>query len=360
MRFHVVSLPHTQTTKQYLHCAYTQKVLNFCRMMKGLGHTVYLYASEDNEALCDELIPCITKQEQKTLIGIERPEDNLKAEFDADKPYWKLMNKRVVVEIQKRKKDKDFLCVIAGICQKPIADAMPDMMTVEYGIGYSGVFAPYRVFESYAWMHTVYGSLAGDASRADGRFFDAVIPNYYNVADFPFSDKKDDYFLFIGRLIDRKGYQIAVEVCKRLGKRLVVAGQGTAPDGVDYRGVVGVKERGELMSKAQAVFVPTLYIEPFGGVSVEAMLCGTPVITTDWGAFTETVKQGETGFRCRTLQEFIHAAKQVSSLDYQKIRAYAIQRFSLETVAKQYEEYFARLSTLWSDGWYFLDKTEKL
>jgi len=47
---HVVSLPHTQTTQKYLACAYTQKIVKFCNMMKFLGNTVYLYASEDNEA----------------------------------------------------------------------------------------------------------------------------------------------------------------------------------------------------------------------------------------------------------------------------------------------------------------------
>ena len=63
MIFHVVSLPHTQTTSAYVHCAYTEKVRKLCNMMKSLGHTVYLYASEENEAECDELITCITKEE---------------------------------------------------------------------------------------------------------------------------------------------------------------------------------------------------------------------------------------------------------------------------------------------------------
>ncbi len=46
MRFHVISLPHTQTTKDYVICAFTEKVRRFCMMMKDQGHTVYLYASE--------------------------------------------------------------------------------------------------------------------------------------------------------------------------------------------------------------------------------------------------------------------------------------------------------------------------
>ena len=69
MRFHVISLPHTQTTKEYVNCAYTEKVRRFCMMMKSLGHTVYLYASEDNEAPVDELITCITKEQQQEALA---------------------------------------------------------------------------------------------------------------------------------------------------------------------------------------------------------------------------------------------------------------------------------------------------
>ncbi len=65
MRFHVVNLPHTQTTKEFLPCAYTQKVRNFCRMMMSLGHEVFLYGSEENDAPCTEFITCIRKDEQR-------------------------------------------------------------------------------------------------------------------------------------------------------------------------------------------------------------------------------------------------------------------------------------------------------
>lgn len=351
MVFHVVALPHTQTTRAYVHCAYTEKVRKFCNMMKSRGHKVYLYASEENEAACDELITCITKAEQKALIGIDSPTDNLKAKFDPSEIYWQLMNSRAAAAIKERIEKEDFICLIGGLCQRDIADSFPAHISVEFGIGYSGVFSKYRVFESYAWMHTVYGNIYG-ADNADGQYFDAVIPNYYEVEDFPFSKQKDDYFLFIGRLIDRKGYSIAVEVCKRLKKRLIIAGQGTPPEYGEYVGVVNPEERGKLMSKAQAVFVPTRYLEPFGGVSVEAMLCGTPIITTDWGAFTETNQQGITGYRCRTMDQFIDATQNVSKLDYQAIRNYAISRYSTKVVAKMYEEYFTRLLTLWGEGWY--------
>jgi len=156
-------------------------------------------------------------------------------------------------------------------------------------------------------------------------------------------------------LIDRKGYQIAANVCKQLGKRLIVAGEGTPPEYGEYVGVVDTKRRGELMSKAQAVFVPTLYLEPFGGVAIEAMLCGTPVIATDWGAFTETVKHGVTGYRFRTIGEAVWAANNVKALKPKTISNYAKANYSLERVGELYQAYFEQLLTLWSDGWTTLE-----
>ena len=225
-------------------------------------------------------------------------------------------------------------------------------MAVEFGVGYSGTFTNYRVFESYAWMHAVYAMQQGSAHDANGKWYDTVIPGYLERERFPFESQKSDYFLFIGRLTERKGFHIAAEVCQTLGKRLLIAGQGTPPSYGEYVGVVGPEERGRLMSQARAVFVPTIYLEPFGNVAVEAMACGTPVITTDWGAFTETVVQGETGFRCRTFQQFLDAAEGVRYLSPRAIRLHALSKYSLEAIAPKYDHYFRNLETLWDKGWY--------
>jgi glycosyltransferase involved in cell wall biosynthesis len=108
------------------------------------------------------------------------------------------------------------------------------------------------------------------------------------------------------------------------------------------------------MGGAIATFTPTLYVEPFGTVAIEAMACGSPVISTDWGAFTETVIDGVTGFRCHTLQEFVDAAENVKTLDRKAISEYAKERYGLDTVALMYDKYFNRLLSLWGAGWYEL------
>lgn len=353
MRFHVASLPHTNTTLDYSACAYTEKVRKFCIMMKSLlGHEVYLYGGQENEAPCDKFFPCISEEERRAAVGAGH---YTHASFDASLPHWRTFNNNAIAAIGANAGPRDFLCLIAGISHQPIANALSHLMAVEFGIGYSGTFAKYRVFESYAWMHAIYATQAGTAHDANGNWFDTVIPGYLERQRFPFEPHKGDYYLFIGRLVERKGFHIAAEVCKTAGKRLLIAGQGTPPDYGEYVGVVGPEERGRLMSKAAAVFVPTIYLEPFGNVAVEAMACGTPVITSDWGAFTETVIQGETGYRCRMFQDFIDALDAVRQLDPRAIRHHALTHYSLEAIAPKYDAYFRRLNTLWGKGWYARD-----
>jgi glycosyltransferase involved in cell wall biosynthesis len=349
--FHVVGLPHTSITRDFTACAFTEKVRKFAIMMKRLGHVVYTYGGPESESPADEHIPCITEEERLEVVGQNH---YVMASFDYNLPHWRKFNANIISGIRERLSHKDFICVIGGYAHKEVADAFPDEMTVEFGIGYGGTFAKYRVFESYAWMHTVYGSANSNPNSIDGNFFDAVVPGYIDIEEFPFRETPDDYYLFVGRLIERKGYQIAVEACKLLGKRLLIAGQGVPPEYGEYVGVVGSEERAKLMGGAIATFAPTTYIEPFGTVAPEAMACGTPVITTDWGAFTETVIDGKTGFRCRSLQEFVDATEKVKDLDRFLIRQHSVDNYSLESIAEKYQIYFNRLHTLWEDGWYQL------
>ena len=351
MRFHVISLPHTNTTKDFVNCAYTEKVRRFCKMMHQLGHTVYLYGAEYNEAPCKQHIVCITEEERVASL---EGKHFTQGSFDNTLPHWQKFLSTAITEIGKRIKKKDFICIIGGSAQKPIADAFPNHISVEFGVGYSGVFAQYKVFESYAWMHSIYSQFKNAAS-ADGFYFDEVIPGYFEKEMFPFQPEKDDYYLYVGRLIDRKGWRVAQEVCEYLGKRLIVAGPGEFSGYGEYVGTVGPEQRAELMGKAQALFAPTQYVEPFGNVVIEAQACGTPTITTDWGAFTETNINGVTGFRCRSFEQFCDATEWVKQLDYKFIAAHAQGTYDLSVISLRYEAYFKRLLTLWDKGWYEME-----
>lgn len=345
MVLHVVGLPHTNVTKDYLACAYTQKVLKFARMMAPRTKVIVYGGPRSDPSIFN--LECVSDYQQRKA-GFNGPEDYLRNDFDPESELYKVFHKEVIHRIGQLIEPGDVICTFSGEADRRVAEAFPKHFFVEAGIGYSGVFANFRIYESTAWMHATYGP------HATGSFFHEVIPNYFEIEDFTFGPKKDDYFLYVGRLIDRKGWRIAQQVCKHIGARLIVAGPGHFDGYGEYAGVVGLHDRAMLLAKARAVFAPTLYIEPFGGTHVEAMLSGTPVITTPWGAYSETFRHGSHGFKCYMFEDFIRATERVDQLKYKAIRDYAIKRYSTRAIAPKYEDYFRRLQTLQGDGWYTL------
>lgn len=351
MRFHVLSLPHTSVTKDFPSCAYTQKVYKFCKMMKSLGHYVVLYSPEKvDSTICDLHVNCLSEEER---IASLNGEHYTKGSFNYTLPHWRKFNENAIRYMRSLLEPQDFICTIAGIAHKEVADAFPGHITVEFGVGYQGTFSPYRVFESYSWMHMIYAQQQGPQS-AQGIWFDEVIPNSYEVEDFPRGDPQD-YFLYLGRITPDKGVNLASEVCKKMNKKLIVAGPlfgQNPPEYGEYVGEVDSERRAHLLSNATAVFTPSLYLEPFCGVAVEAQMCGTPVISTDWGAFVETVEDHKTGYRCRSFKEFCSAVRTIHSLDRSYTRGRAQKLYSTGRVKHIYEKYFYRLMTLWRNGFY--------
>jgi glycosyltransferase involved in cell wall biosynthesis/SAM-dependent methyltransferase len=327
-------------------------------MMFRRGHEVYHLGTEGSEPECTEHISVTPKSLWDTLYqhpGVNFY--NLETEGKY-KPYHDLYAAQARAEILKRcrRPYEAIVCATWGGAQRIAVENVPQFV-VESGVGYRHTWAQYKVFESYAWMHTLYGEQC--RFQGDG-WYDVVIPNAFDPDMFQFRDRaeKDDFFLFMGRLEDDKGVAIAIDIAKRVGRRLVMVGQGNpgpflaGNSHVEYLPPVGVEGRKELMSRARAFICPTRYIEPFGGVAVEAQLSGTPVITTDWGAFPETVCHGYTGYRCRTMEQFEWAARNVDSIDPAACRAWAELNFSTDRVALMYEEYFASLLALVCEGWY--------
>jgi glycosyltransferase involved in cell wall biosynthesis len=371
MRFHILGLPHTVSSKEFLACAYTQKVVKFAKMMTDRGHQVIHYGHQESDLQCTEHVTVLTTEDWKKTYG----------DYDWRKHFFKFnvcdhayqtFYANAIVEVGKRKQPLDFILPFWGSGVRPVCDAHPDMICVEPGIGYAGGhWARFKIFESYAIYHAFCGMTAVGTCKQD--WYEAVIPNYFDVDDFEFCDKADkgdehgEYFLFLGRVTEGKGVHIAIQVTEAIGARLIIAGQSslkdngyaTVPAHVTEFGYANVADRKRLMSRAKAAFVCSMYVEPFGGVQVECLFSGTPTITTDWGSFTENNIHGVTGYRCRTMEQFIWAAKNIDAISPAACRQFALQNFCLDKVATMYDEYFQAVMNIHTGKGWYADKPDR-
>jgi glycosyltransferase involved in cell wall biosynthesis len=317
-----------------------------------------VYAPEGPAVPGAELVPCLSNKRRIEIFGADDPnrlpawpKHEQSAEF----------NQNVIAALRDRLLPRDIILLSAGWTHKPVCDAFPEHIRCEPGVGYEGILTGFCAFESAAWRNHVYGL----KEIRDGRWFDTVIPNFFDPDDFT-QDRNGsgDYLLFLGRIIARKGPHIASQIAEAAGVPLVVAGAGGKQVGknivanevtmknAQYVGPVNIEQRAKLLAGARCLIVPTTYIEPFGGVAVEAMMCGTPVVASDFGAFTETVENGVSGYRFNTLAEGVEAVNECKDLDRDGVKQYAMNNYSLEAVGPKFITWFNRLESLWQKGWY--------
>lgn len=332
--------------------------------MTRRGHEVIHYGHAASEVTCSEHVTVITQPDHETAYGREYTYDKRWKQlgfahyYSTDDHAHRTFHANAVKEIAKRKQPNDFVLHFWGLGTEPVARAHADLINVEPGIGNGSGFARWRVYESHAVRNAVGGINSVNYCNQD--WYHVVIPNYFDLRDFDYSEDKSDYILYLGRIGHNKGVDIAVEATERAGKQLIVAGQGSLrdmgytqiPDHVTEFGYADPAARRKLLSGAEALFIASRYGEPFAGVQVEAWLSGTPVISPDWAAFAELNRHNITGFRCRTFADFVEACKNSKYLLPIQCRKHG-EQFDFDHVAPQYERYFQDVLNVYTGkGWY--------
>jgi glycosyltransferase involved in cell wall biosynthesis len=179
-----------------------------------------------------------------------------------------------------------------------------------------------------------------------------VVHNAVDVDAFPFREDKEDYLLCIGRVCERKGQDLAIEVARQAGLPLVLAGRVHPKEAwffeerilphvdaeqVVFHGEVSNERKGELLAGARALLFPVREPEPFGLAMVEALACGTPVIAEPIGAVPEVVTDEETGFLATGVDAMADAVARTAEISPERCRDEAVARFHPQAMVDGYE-----------------------
>jgi len=353
MQLHLLAVPHTVTHKDFSHCAFTTKCARLAPMLFPHGYRVIHYGVAGSETGATEDVVLMEQDEHQALLGHAYHEVG-RGFYGADavdnSPVYRQWNLYAREELKERVQPGDLILLPFGHAHAAAIRGLPVLAAgagaIESGIGYYDCLLPWRIYESYAVRHGVMAKEGRHGVQLDSPRLEFVAPNYYDVDDWPRGRGKGDYIAFLGRLTEGKGVAVVLELARRRPDlRFRLAGQGDpdafgeAPANVEFVGPL-TTERAEFLGNATAIVAPSRYAEPFCGAVVEAALCGTPAITSDFGAFAETVLHGQTGIRCNTLADFTRALDEVGHLDRGTVRSLARQRYRLETVGQTYADIF--------------------
>lgn len=167
-----------------------------------------------------------------------------------------------------------------------------------------------------------------------------------------------DFLLFIGRICKAKGTREAIEIARRVGKKLIIAGKVDPADEryyntevkdlidgeqIKFIGEVNFEQKLKLYQDALAVIYPIAFEEPFGLVMAEAMATGTPVLALDRGSVREVLSDKETAVIGNSVEELIQRFSELESIDRSACVNRAKKLFGKEQMAKEYEAIYSNL-----------------
>ena len=189
----------------------------------------------------------------------------------------------------------------------------------------------------------------------------ATVYNGINTSRYPFYPKPDNppYLAFLGRMSPEKGPHLAIEIAKRTGWHLKIAGKIDPVDReffeeqikpqvdgeqIEFLGELNHQQKCPLMGGAVATLFPITWNEPFGLVMAESMAVGTPLVAIALGSSPEVIEDGKTGFLCNSVEECIAALDRIGEIDRVACRDRAVAKFSVERMVDNYEALYRMLA----------------
>ncbi|HEY8200860.1 MAG TPA: glycosyltransferase family 4 protein [Actinomycetota bacterium] len=183
-----------------------------------------------------------------------------------------------------------------------------------------------------------------------------TVYNGIPVREYPFSNSKEDFVLFLGRMSPEKGIPLAIDAAQAAGLPIVLAAKCNEPaehayfasevrpklgPGVIWIGEANTATKKALLERARCLLFPIQWQEPFGIVMVEAMACGTPVVALPGGSVSEVVLDGVTGFICPEPEQLPAAIRKAELIDPKACRERAVHHFDVERMAEGYETVYS-------------------
>lgn len=188
----------------------------------------------------------------------------------------------------------------------------------------------------------------------------ATVYNAINVKNFPFHQEPDypPYLAFLGRMSPDKGPHLAVEIARRTGLPLKLAGKIDPCDQeffdtkvkpfidgeqIQFLGEADHKMKCDLMGRAIATLFPITWKEPFGLVMIESMAVGTPVVAMRMGSTPEVIADGQSGFLCNTVDECVAAVESIGQISRTDCRDHVVANFGVRQMVDGYEAVYQKL-----------------
>jgi glycosyltransferase involved in cell wall biosynthesis len=309
--------------------------------LRRRGHTVGLVAHPESTTPADYFVGWPSTQPNSTIAHVQNSLTLLKAVRDFDPSLLHSYSR---------------LAYLSPLLMKKL----PKVMSYQRHTGGHQI----RIGAAFAGQSLAFTGCSDFIANMGRRFGGAwyAIPNFVDVDLYKASTSvaDDAPLVFLSRIEHTKGPHLAIEVAKKTGRRLLIAGNYAehgperqywesvirpelGRNRIDYVGPVDDPAKVALLQSALAMIVPIQWDEPFGIVFVESLACGTPVISCPRGALPEIIRNGVDGFLVYDKEGACKAVHNLYQIDRRECRFRAETSFSAEVISGRYESLYQSL-----------------